>query len=904
MSTVSIALSERKNKKEISWYNLSQEDIFARLATGKNGLDDGEVKKRQTEFGPNKLPESKGQSKFALFIKQFKSSLIYLLLLASLITLLLRDYPDALIIMAAVLINVLLGFYEENKAANTFQALKRIVVNYATVLRLGGKRQIKTDEVTIGDLVYLTAGDKIPADLRLIKANNLKINEAALTGEANQVEKVIRALAGELILADQLNMAFLGTEVTTGSGLGIVIRIGQGTAMGKIAELIQTTENVVTPLQHKLNSFAKKISLIVVVVCFIILMIGLSKGYNFTQIFTTAVAIAVSAVPEGLLVVVTMILALGMRKILQQKSLVKHLLAAEILGSTSVIATDKTGTLTEGEMRVAAISTLDYNLTLSDETLEKNKALAAAEIWQLLKIAVLCNNSYVENNQAKLEHRIIRGNPTEKALLLAGASLGFDKINLEKIEPRLDEIPFDSAWKFMMTLHKGSANEHTIYLKGAPETVLNLTKYIYSKASDNKKVELNKETREKLIKIYREMSSRGLRVLAAAYNKVGPEVKNLKVLTEDFVFVGFIGLKDPVRSGVKETIEEIGKAGIRTVMITGDHELTARAIGAELGLPSNPINVISGLKLNKMSESDLLKKVKDLAIYARVTPADKLKVIRAWQELGEVVAMTGDGLNDAPALKKANIGIAVGSATDVAKETADMIILDNNFKTIVAAVKEGRVIYENIKKVILYFLSDSFSEMITIGLSLLLNLPLPLTAAQIIWINLVDDTLPALAMAKEPAAKNILLRQPRKINEPIIDQQGKFLIGLISLFSALGTLGIFWFFSRQTDGLALARTASFSFLALSTLIYIFSIKNLSTPLWKYNFFNNKFLLGAVASGFILQSLAIYHPSLQPLFQTVALGLAEWLLIISTCLILVIIIEFVKYLYNRKFNQSY
>ncbi len=898
MSKISQASQLRHHKKEEKkWYALSQEELFNRLNSKKNGLTSEQVKKKLASFGLNQLPEAKNEPKWLLFLKQFKSSLVYVLLAASLVSLFLKDIADTLIILLAVIINVIIGFYQENKAQKALSALKKVVINHCKVTRDNNKQEIETTNLVPGDIVWLTAGDKIPADIRLLKTNKLKINEAPLTGESVEVKKTEQLLTGDLILADQMNMAFMGTQVVQGNAMGIVIATGKKTALGKIAELVATTKELVTPLQRKLNIFAKKISLLILLICGLIFFIGLILKYEFGQLLITAVAVAVSAIPEGLLVVVTMILAVGMQRILKKKSLVKHLLAAEILGSTSVICTDKTGTLTEGQMRVVELATLDYNIGFTNNKTNKNMA---DELIELLRVGLICNDAYIENPEAEMEHRIIRGLPTEKALFLAGANIGLDKNNLDKLEPRLDEKPFDSGWKYMMTINKYSNNQNKIYVKGAPEKILSFSNYVYASGEKNKKIKLTDLQKKKIENIYKEMSKKGLRVLAAAYKNTNNKNKSIKEIEKDnFIFLGLYGIKDPIRHGIKETIKGVERAGIRTIMITGDNELTAGAIAKEIGIIKNIKNIMHGQTLKKLTESELIEQVEDIKVYARVTPKDKLKIIKAWQEKNKVVAMTGDGINDAPALKKANIGIAIGSGTDVAKETADIILLNDNFKTIVAAIKEGRVIYDNIKKVVLYFLSDGFAEVIVIVTGLFLGWPLPLTAAQIIWVNLIDDTLPALALSREPADTNIMQKKPRSINEQILDKESKLLIGLISLLSAIGTLIFFYYFWQTFNNISYAQTVSFTFLAISTLLYVFSIRNLNKPIWKTNLLTNKFLLISIIIGFGLQTLAIYTPWLQKIFQTTPLGFSEWLLIISSCLILIGIIEGVKFLYYRK-----
>ena len=477
MSLLSQTIYQAKQKKDHQkWYILTQEEIFKKLESNKDGLIDEEIKRRQKKYGLNKLPEARPESKLSLLFKQFKSSLVYVLVGATVICVFLGDYINAGVIFLAVLINVILGFYQENKAHNSLLALKKAATNYCKVLRGGHEKQIISFELVPGDLVFVTAGDKIPADLRILKVNNLKINEAPLTGEANEIEKTNRPLAGDLVLADQSNMAFMGTQVTQGNGLGIVVAHGKDTALGKIAKLVADTADLMTPLQRKLAVFAKKLSFFAIGICLIIFALGVLLKYDAEQIFLTAVAISVAIIPEGLLVVMTVILAFGMQKILKENALVKQLLAAETLGSTTVICTDKTGTITDGEMRMVEVATLDYNFNFFEGGFKKETE-GGSELIELLKIGVLCNNGYIENPGAGMEHQIVRGSPTEKALLMAGANVGLDKNKLVKEEPRLDEAPFDSAWKFMMTLHKRD-KENVIYAKGAPEVVLKLSKIL------------------------------------------------------------------------------------------------------------------------------------------------------------------------------------------------------------------------------------------------------------------------------------------------------------------------------------------------------------------------------------------------------------------------------------------
>lgn len=897
MSLLSQSIYQQKQKKDHKkWYVLPYEDVLLQLKTDKNGLDEKEVSARKEKYGDNRLPIKEKETKLNLLLKQFKGSLVYVLLGASAISFFWGDHTNAWVILLAILINVIMGFYQENKAKKSLLALKKIAVNYCKVLRDKRERQIMAEELVPGDVVFLTAGDRVPADMRLIKVNNLRIGESPLTGESIEIEKTHKPLAGDLVLGDQINMAFMGTQVVQGNGIGVVVAIGQETQIGKIASLVSETIDVETPLQKKLSSFAKKLSWAAIIICLFVFLVGVVLGYDAEQIFLTSVAISVAIIPEGLLVVMTVLLAFGIQRILKDKALVKQLLAAETLGSTTVICTDKTGTVTDGEMRVVEINTLDYSFDLFAGEPE-DKIKGGDELLALLKIMVLCNNAYIENPEVELEHRIVRGSPTEKALLMAAANLGLEKSRLDKEEPRLEELPFDSAWKYMMTLNRGKEENYT-YLKGAPESVLGFSKYIYSSKEQNKLI--SDTERDFLIKKHQEMSKKGLRVLACGYKKVGGSIKSLKTIEKnDFIFVGFVGLKDPLRPEVKQAIEETKKAGIKTVIITGDHELTARTIARELGLPSEAKNIMSGERLAKLKESELKEIVPEISIYARVAPEDKLKIVRAWQDRGEVVAMTGDGINDAPALKKADIGVAVNSGTDVSKETADIVLLDNNFLTIVKAVKEGRVIFDNIKKVILYFLSDGLAEVIAVGVGMLLGWPLPLLASQIIWINLINDTFPGIAMAKEPPDDHIMSQPPKKPGDSLMPRKTAILALMISIMVALGALFLFNFFYRQTGDIALARTVAFTFLAIKTLLYIFSARNLYTPIWKTNLFNNKYLILALIAGLTMQTFVVYNNFANNIFQTTHIGLLEWLVVILACVLLVGMIELIKIFYYKK-----
>jgi len=890
---------------EKKYYNLSGQEVIKDLKTSLDGLTVDEAKKRLKEYGPNELPEEKPFSLWLIFLRQFKSALIYILLIAAVVSFFLQDYINMYVILAAVGLNVVVGFIQEFRAQRALEKLRKVVTQYTSVKRAGHEIQLETGELVPGDIVVLQAGDKVPADVRLIQANELRINEASLTGESFPVQKIIEELPAAVILAEQKNMVFMGTTVVAGSGEGVVVETGLKTQLGKIAVLIKKTKDEPTPLQEKLAVLGKTLGVIILGVSFVIFLVGLFFEYDFKEMFTTAVAIAVAAIPEGLVVVVTVILAIGMQRILKQRALVRQLVAAETLGSTTVICTDKTGTLTEGVMRVVRIVTHNHDL---DTVKHKVKTMADEVPMQsyflTLKIGVLSSDAYIENPEEAIGHRTVIGMPTEKALVLAAAQTGMDLEKLRKENPRLEAVPFNSERKYMATLHEDKDHQRTIYCKGAPEVILNHTTHA---DLDGRVVKLDTKKREKLKKEYERLSSEGLRILALGLKKVNKDYENMsddEGMLAEVVFVGFVGIKDPLRREARETIKICLGAGIRPVMLTGDHRLTAKAIAQELDLPSGDKNIIEGQDFEKLDEEALKERITDISVYARVNPRDKLRIIDAWQTKGEVVSMTGDGVNDAPALKAADIGVALGSGTDVAKETADIVLLDNNFRTIVKAVEQGRIIYDNIKKIILYLLSDSFTEMFIITIGLFFGWPLPLLAAQILWINLVTDGFPNIALTMEPGEKDIMKQEPVSPKQSILDKHMKFLIVLVSILTGVLALGIFYFTWKTTGDLEKARTMIFTAVAVDSLLYVFSCRSLRHSIWHKEFFANRYLLMAVALGFLIQLTAIYLPFFQNVFQTVPLNLLDWIIVLSVGFFTIMAIEISKWFFiHRKLIKT-
>ncbi|XOU94536.1 MAG: cation-translocating P-type ATPase [Candidatus Kerfeldbacteria bacterium] len=882
-------------------YNLSAGEVLKKYKVSNDGLSDHDVNERFEKYGPNKLPEEKPFSIWVIFIGQFKSTLIYILLIAAVISFVLDDIVNMWVILAAVGLNVVVGFFQEFRAQRALESLRKVVTRHAIVRRNGHETEVETVNLVPGDIVILKAGVNIPADIRLIKSADLKVNEASLTGESLPVNKKIEALPSAVIIAEQKNMVFMGTTIVTGSAEGVVVHTGSETEIGKIASLIKDTKEEETPLQKKLSKLGKNLGIIILVLSLVVFLTGVILNYEVKEMFAVAVAIAVAAIPEGLVVVVTVILAIGMQRILKHDALVRKLIAAETLGSVSVICTDKTGTLTEGEMRVAKIithnrslDTANYKINFAEEDISHHT------FFSVLKIGLLASDAYVENPSKNLDHASVVGSPTEKALVLAAYQAGFDQDKVRKENPRLEEIPFDSDKKYMVTLHQDQKGNKTIYLKGAPEIILGNSVKI---DLDSKIETLTSSRKKKVEEEYKKLSQEGLRILAIAYRKVKKDYSNIhgdKDLFSELVFVGFVGIKDPLRKNAASTIKLCQEAGIRPVMLTGDHKLTAQAIAKELNLPADDHNIIEGSEFSKFTKEELEKRITEISVYARISPHDKLRIVDAWQERGEVVSMTGDGVNDAPALKSADIGVALGSGTDVAKETASMVLLDNDFSTIIKAVEQGRIIYANLKKVILFLMAGSFTEMIVIIVGLFFGWPLPMLAAQILWLNLVTDGFPDIALTMEPGEKGIMKQSPIPPNQPIIDREIKFIIILISALTGLLSLGLFYWVWKSTGDLEKARTMTFTAVALSSLMYVFSCRSLKSSIFKVGIFSNRYLLAAVFVGLLLQLIAIYLPFFQNIFQTVSLNIADWGIILLLGGLAIFGIEISKWLFLHKF----
>lgn len=856
------------------------------LKVGKQGLNNTDAEARMQTYGLNKLPDKKKLSTIALFFRQFKNPLIYILFAAFVISILTSHWVDAIIVSVVIYVSSVIGFFQEYKAGQALERLNKLIRYNVNVLRDGTPVSISHEQIVPGDVMLVSSGDKIPADARLIEVSNFSTIEASLTGESLPLAKQVAQLSESTPLAERKNMIYAGTVAASGNAKAIVTATGINTELGNIATMVQSTEEEQTPLQVQLLVFGKWLGIVLVVINIIIFGVGIITGIPLLEMFMTAVAVVVSAVPEGLIPAMTVILTVGMNKLVKKNGLVRKLVAAETLGSVTVICADKTGTLTRGEMRTNSF--IAYDTILHGEP---TSAPIHPDIKRLLEISVVCNAGFIhsENGEVKAS-----GNPTDRALLLAGHEFGIDRNSLLQKLPVLAEIPFGSEHKFMATLHATPEGQHEkiIYLKGAPEKILSFSNFCLKNGAI---FPMQEEDLNKIKTAYQELTSKGLRVIGLGFKSI-PMSAEYQLSTADMkeiVFAGLVAFRDPLRPEVANAIQQCRNAGIRTVMITGDHKLTAATIANELGMDVGADEVIEGSELDILSDDELSKRVGSIKVFARVEPKHKSKIVSAYQKNGEVVAMTGDGVNDSPALKKSNIGVAMGSGTDISKDVADLVLLDDNFNTIVEAVRRGRIIFENIRKVLLFLLTDAFSTMIVVGGAVLLGLPLPLLPAQILWIKLAESSLPAMALAFDEIDEGLMKLKPRKKDEPIINNEMKKLILFYALVMDTLLFFIFYYFWQSTGNLEYARTVTFVALGMNTFFYIFAVRGFRLPIYKLNPFDNKYLLLTLVLGMSMILIAVYIPFFNTLLHTVPLGFSEWGILISYAVLSIVVYEIGK-----------
>ncbi|MCH8067470.1 MAG: cation-translocating P-type ATPase [Nanoarchaeota archaeon] len=885
------------------------EEVFKGLDTRKEGLTEKEAEIRLKKYGYNEIKQGKKISPVKIFLNQFNNVVIYILIFALGISIFLGETVDAIVIGAIVIANAILGFIQEYKAEKSIEALKKLASLKATVIRGGKEKDIDAKLLVPGDIIKLETGDKLPADCRIYELINLQTQEAMLTGESLPVKKELKILPEKTPLADRINLAFSGTLITNGKGKAIVTATGMKTEIGKIAKLIEEVETQQTPLQKKLNVLGKKIGIAVVIISIIVFLAQLLKdpvvlghltSFEFLEFlegsrefFLVAIALAVAAIPEGLPAVVTIGLAIGIKRMVKRNALNRKLPSVETLGSTTVICTDKTGTLTKNEMTVRKIYVNGKIIDVTGSGYEpkgaflfNNKKINPKEIDLLLKIGAL-------NNDASFNENEVIGDPTEAALIVSAAKAGLNKGALQKKYERKSEIPFTSERKIMTTLHNIDGSD-VAYVKGAPEVVLKLCNSIYE---DGRIKRLTEQRKKEILQINIDFANNALRVLGFAFKTVMDKSRTEKNL----VFVGLQAMIDPPREEVKAAIKKCKKAGIKIVIITGDHEITAKAVAKEIGIEGKSI---TGAELEKMKDEDLEKHIEEIVIYARVNPEHKIKIVDALKKQGHVVAMTGDGVNDAPALKKADIGIAMGiTGTDVAKEASDMILLDDNFASIVNAVEEGRGVYDNIRKYFSYLISGNIGEVLIILLSIIFGWSLPMTATQILLINLVTDGLPAVALSSDPYEPNAMSRKPRKQKEPIYHNLRPFLIYYPAAL-VIVALSVFYYFNFIKGSLVQAQTATFLTVAMFELYQAFACRSTIYPAIKVGLFKNKWLILAVLSSFAFVASSIFIPSFGSYLDMVPLGITEFFVIAVISSIGAVIIELAKHLRSRNEKIGY
>ena len=846
------------------WEMLRKEEVEKKLNTDFcKGLNTDEVLKRQNQYGKNELENTKKEGIIIKFFKQFNDFMIIILIMASIVSAGVswyqgeNDYIDSIIIIAIVVLNAIMGVLQEAKAEKSIESLKKMTPQMSKVIRNEKEMEVPSETLTIGDVIILEAGNRVPADCRIIESFNLKVEESSLTGETEGVEKNGDTVCKKGIpLGDIVNMVFMGSTVVNGHARVVVTEVGMDTKVGKIANMIIENESPETPIQKKLNQVGKILGVICLIICLVIFVIGIIKKIPPMEMFMTSVGLAVAAIPEGLPAIVTIMLSIGVTKMAKRNSIIRKLPAVETLGSSNVICSDKTGTLTQNKMKVVEIRSENPNFAM--------------------ELATMCTDSKIEKNNGKIE---VVGEPTEMALVEVAYKNKLDKMQLYQSMPRVNEIPFDSTRKLMTTVHKLANGKYRIITKGAPDVLL------------NRCIGMQKEN---VLKENEKMANKALRVIAVAYKEVDslPNKLESSIIENNLNFVGLIGMIDPPREGVKEAVETCKKAGIKTVMITGDHIATAKAIAEKIGIYSKKDRAITGEELDKLEQETFEKEIQKFTVFARVTPEHKVRIVKAWQKNGAVVAMTGDGVNDSPALKSADIGIAMGKGgTDVAKNAADMILVDDNFVTIVDAVKQGRNIYDNIRKAIHFLIATNIGEIVTIFMGLVLGLQSPLLAIQLLWINLVTDSLPAIAIGLETPEKDIMERKPMD------SKKGIFADGLWSKIILegimIGMLTLIAFsIGNKYYGVEVGRTMAFISMGLLELVHSFNIKS-EKSIFKVGILENKFLIGSFILGIFVQTIVVFIPALANIFNVTNLTGVQWGITLGISLLPIPIMELQK-----------
>lgn len=878
---------------ETLFHTKFEQEVLEYLQSSNDGITDEEALKRSQIYGNNELEEGKRKTLLGMFLEQFKNIMVIILLVAAAISGFMHELTDTIIILIVVIINAVLGVMQESKAEKALAALKKMSSPHVKVKRNGEVKQANTEDLVPGDIVLLEAGDYVPADMRLLQCASLKIEEAALTGESVPAEKITSKIdKDDIVIGDRRNMAYSGSSVTYGRGVGVVTAIGMNTEVGKIASHLSNSESQETPLQRKLAEMSKYLTIGIIAISVIIFLAGVLRGRNYFEMFLTAVSLAVAAIPEGLPAVITIVLAMGVQKMAKKNSIVRKLSAVETLGGTEIICSDKTGTLTQNKMTVKEVY-LDESIQSADDFTEENKSFAI-----FMHSLVLCNDS--KATRIDKDTASFMGDPTETALAYFASLKGIQKDTIDKIIPRINEIPFDSERKLMTTINQINGI-YRVITKGAPDVLIERCNRILTNGEVKT---LIRNQKNNIIEGNKTMASKALRVLAVAIKDVGeiPQSITSDNTESDMVFVGLVGMIDPPRAEVKEAVRICSEAGIRPIMITGDHRDTAAAIAKELGIIKNEDEVITGSELNKISEDEFDTLVTKYSVYARVSPEHKVRIVNAWKERGKIVAMTGDGVNDAPALKAADIGIGMGiTGTDVAKGVSNMVLADDNFATIVIAVEEGRKIYSNIRKVIQFLLSSNLGEVVTLFVATMLNWTI-LFPIHILWVNLVTDTLPALALGVEKSEKDVMKQKPRRTKSSFFSDGVGFSIAYQGIFKGMLTLAAY-FIGLTLYSEEIAITMAFATLGLIQLTHSLNVRSNTKSLFRLGLFSNMYLIGAIAISAVLQLIVIVVPFFNEIFKVKQLNMEQWGIVLAASIAIIPIVEVAKTVHNWRVKKS-
>ena len=889
-------------EKSMLWYSIPEEKVLEQLSTDRDGLSSDEVAKRLDEYGPNKLPESKQRSALMRFLLQFHNVLIYVLMAAAVITALLDHWIDTWVIVAVILINAIIGFIQEGKAEKALEGIKKMLSLHATVIRNCKRMDIDAEDLVPGDIVLLESGDKIPADLRLLSVRNLRVEESALTGESVAVEKETAAVEEGSVPGDQTCMAFSGTAVVYGRGLGVVVETGLHTELGKIKRMMTDVEEITTPLLQQIDQFGKVLSIIILSITILFFGIGyFFHDYSIDELFMAVISLAVAAIPEGLPAIMTITLAVGVQAMAGRNAIIRRLPSVETLGSVSVICSDKTGTLTKNEMTVTSFTTTEGTFTVEGTgykpeggVLLNNESVQIADqkvAKRLIQASKACNDAELREKEGTWS---IDGDPTEGALITAAHKSGFGDFSPK----RIDHVPFESEHKYMATLNSVDDNK-IIYVKGAPEKLMEFCTHEMTSEGER---EIQKEFWNDEIE---RQANEGRRVIAAAFKITGNDVSAIEHedFRSGFIFLGIFGMIDPPRPEAIEAIRKCKEAGIMVKMITGDHLVTARAIGKELGI-GDGIKAISGQELEKIDDEKMKEVVLEYDVFARTSPEHKLRLVQALQAHNKICAMTGDGVNDAPALKQADVGIAMGiKGTEVTKDASEMVLADDNFASIAIAVEEGRTIYDNLRKAILFILPTNGAESFVIMAAVMIGIALPITPVQILWVNMVTAVTLALALSFEPGERGVMKRPPRDSSAPILDGYFVWRVLFVSLIIGGLTLSLYYWLKDAGYDIDVARTIAVNTLVAGQLFYLFNCRKMNEPAIGWGFFNNKYAFYAVGVLVILQLVFTYAPFMNEWFATAPLEMWYWIYPLGAGFTVFLLVELEKYVLGRQRNKK-